>query len=84
MDLCTLFDPRGNSKLEMYLKANSCWASTQAQMSVTCFTAGCDTQGVEPRLFIPGFLPILTSLYAAVYLQSLFLFHLDWKSDWKH
>jgi len=32
---------------------------------------------MEPRLFIPGFLPFLTRLHVAVYLQSLFLFHLD-------
>lgn len=36
------------------------------------------TQDMGPRQFIPGFLPFLTSLHVAVYLQSLFLFHLDY------
>lgn len=34
---------------------------------------------MKPRQFIPGFLPRLTSSHAAVYLQSLFLFHQDYR-----
>lgn len=59
--------PRGNHpELDLYLKANSCCAVW-------------DSPGTEPGLFVPGFLPFLTSLLAAVYLQNLFLFHLDYR-----
>lgn len=32
-----------------------------------------------PGLFVPGFLPFLSSLHVAVFLQSPFVLHLDYR-----